>query len=518
MAALSALDEIIQNFVQDPNLVRIKKLLIYACTNAWETNSAQISTYNLPDLIERLMAIDPTVEALEAHLGRVVKTLNKPAEYQLIANLVIRNLKKLYSEPELTQVVVDHSPQYQAIAQVLEQDVDAARVKKLLYCACKGQWENSPTILEALSLSFLIQEIYELTPSLENLQSLLQSIVRTLNRQAVYTLVAQKTVAALKILYLPDGSAVALETNPPTLSGLSASEPSAHPQEQTDLPELEVRRSFPTGPTESMAKPRSETPLPADAVALAHPQPNRFDPSVLFNLRLEVVQYANPLRAKILIFSIVRYHLEPNEANDSALKAVSLDDLLILLFQKFSSWPQLQAALEGGAHSFAQSRPYLQVAAAISRAMRPFYPDSTSAIAFDLTTQAGHLDHLPSQAQSAADFTQQLSPFKLQREANDDNTCQFFAPPLTHLEETALNGTLSGASSSSVSSFDSPLPCSADFVADPTQTDAIAPDPAEQMPQSHPAPPPSSAPDLASESSPPTEASRLVSIEELFQE
>ncbi|HBL13502.1 MAG TPA: hypothetical protein DD379_19310, partial [Cyanobacteria bacterium UBA11162] len=77
-----------------------------------------------------------------------------------------------------------------AIARELEQHENATRIKKLIVYASQERWENDIIILERYQLRDLIQEIINSKPTLEQLSSDLDELVKTLNRQTEYYAIA----------------------------------------------------------------------------------------------------------------------------------------------------------------------------------------------------------------------------------------------------------------------------------------------------------------------------------------
>jgi hypothetical protein len=345
MATSCSLDAVLQELAQDQNLTRIKKLLVYACTDIWESNQARLDEFDLRNLVESLLDTAPTVEQLRLFLNGVVKTLNKQAEYTLVANAIINALRKAYPDYEPLPQEVSLQSHYRKIARELARDREQLGIKKLLFCASGNPWENNPAILDNIDFVNLVQHIHELAPSVEELKNVLYSIVKTLNRQSKYTPIANKIVVTFGPLYnelLPEGM----------------DEP--EPIQVTDLPQL------PTFPSKLTTAPKF----------------NNADPQVLeqirrsfdwFDLRLELIKQTNPLRAKILIFSTLYDQFDQDDESWTAFKLQTLDDLLRDLFLNHRSLDDLQIKLENTAKALTESDQYHQAAGAILRAAKPFY-------------------------------------------------------------------------------------------------------------------------------------------------
>lgn len=325
----SPLDQVIQGLSDDPNLLRLKKLLFYSCRQTWETDPNQLSQYDLSKLVRELWHHNSSLEQLKAHLYGLAKTLSKPADYILIADALVNHLEPLYLETVETQV--DHGwPVYVEVAQQLEQVADPQRVRKLLYAACKQTWENDPAVLSHKPLVEMVQELYCLTSTPQSLEAILSNIVDTLNRQVEYRQIAQKIAIACSPLY----------------SSLAAS------------------TQILLAPAPAPAPPLAPTPaLPPVAPSLCH----------LFDLRLEIMKYANPLRAKVLLFSVLHSSVDYTPPLWDRLKIEGLDDLLSHLLRRYPIFTDLQTQLPSTARLLPERDIYTHVSDVILRAVKPCY-------------------------------------------------------------------------------------------------------------------------------------------------
>lgn len=353
--ALSPFDEVIQGIAQDPNLARIKKLLVYTCYNTWESDPLQLGAYHLTDLVRTLLAIAPTPAQLKFRLDSVVKTINKSAEYQIVANSLIQYTASLYIPPAPSI----SAPQdgYTYTTQLLEQDSDQLRIKKLLVCACRRTWENEPAALARFRMSDLVQELYQHAPTADSLQRLLYSIVRTLNRQELYQILTDRILQAFQPLYTAIAEPETGIVTHPT------------PSESTQFYE---------SPAGQECSPPSPHPAPAltveeAPVQPAQPQRDLKDLSDLFALRMEIMRYTNPLRAKVVLFSLLHGLPHENDRVWWVVKNQELDDLLHKMFLTYRVFPFLENDLKRIAASLPDASHYSQVVGALTRLLQPFY-------------------------------------------------------------------------------------------------------------------------------------------------
>lgn len=382
----SPLDEVVQNLSQDPNLLRIKKLLIYASQQTWERDPIKIQQADLYPLVQDLRIQYPTRQILEAHLTALVNTLSKVTEYTLVANAALGYLEPLY--PAHESLAIATSPQdYQQVAAQFEQDANSSRIKKLLFAACTQTWENDPQVLSQHSLVELVQRLHRLTATPQTLDAILTSIVRTLNRQTEYTRVAQTIIYAFAPLY---GDLLEI-----TQAGLPAPDSSS-----TD--ETRIHNSIAPPPArstfgESSAREPVEPPAANLSVPAVAGSPSRLpsqprltldDPTPWVNLRLTLMKLSNPLRAKLLLYAVLYEPLPPGLQAWTHLKAYDLDTLLKQVWQQYTSLDTLSAELEKAADLLADlesagdrpaashANPYQPVASALLRTFQPFYPSS----------------------------------------------------------------------------------------------------------------------------------------------
>ncbi|MGB3492865.1 MAG: hypothetical protein WBA57_09065 [Elainellaceae cyanobacterium] len=201
MALLSPFDEVIRDFAQAEYLPRLKKLLVYACTQQWESDPDRLAQQNLHTLIETLMQIAPTLEQLKTYLDQVTQSLSKPAEYLLIANAIVQGLRKLYVGTGVVPAIHSNPHLYWQVAQVLEEDPEHLRMRKLLILLCRNHWELDTNRLLAESLPDLVCELHQLTQSMDNLQAVFDSIVQNTSKPVQYGAIATRIIAACQILY-----------------------------------------------------------------------------------------------------------------------------------------------------------------------------------------------------------------------------------------------------------------------------------------------------------------------------
>ncbi|NJR60903.1 MAG: hypothetical protein HC769_20005 [Cyanobacteria bacterium CRU_2_1] len=336
LAASSQLDKIVQDLTHDQHKLRIKKLLVYACYHSWESDLSKLEVISLQDLLRTLLDLAPTLENLRSYLENVVNTLNKSAEYTLVANTIVGYVRVFYSE---VKQVPSHQADYQTIAQRLGHDQDSLRIKKLLVLACKNIWVSDREELEQLNTIDLVQTLHQQAPTLESLKLTLANRVKKLSKQSEYNLIAERIINIFQSLYTAKELTLVSKN-----------------LESTEVVSS-VNRPFESTRTES--KPQAQA-------SISQMQD-------LFDLRLELMRYTSPFRVKILLFSLLHEPFKQTIEHDLMLKSHELDDLLRMVFQTYRELTELELSLKNVVRSLGSSDDYSQVAGVLLRVINPFY-------------------------------------------------------------------------------------------------------------------------------------------------
>ncbi|MER3432632.1 MAG: hypothetical protein C4288_04185 [Leptolyngbya sp. ERB_1_1] len=187
----TGLPSVISQFKEDPNALRIQKLLFYICKNRWESDSTRLNALSWRSLIEETRETYPTIEQLRSRLIHQIGMLNKSAEYIPIGQIILSVFERVYVQNAATIVTTPK----------LDQDVNVCRIKKLLIYICRQYWEADSSVIEQVSTSELIDELMQRYTTLEELRSGLSKSVRTLNKPIEYSLVSEVILRQVEPLY-----------------------------------------------------------------------------------------------------------------------------------------------------------------------------------------------------------------------------------------------------------------------------------------------------------------------------
>lgn len=223
------------------------------------------------------------------------------------------------------------------VVRELEQDVNLSRIKKIIFFACKESWENDPAKLASAGVGDLIEELCAKYSRLEDIETVLNSIVAKVNKKTEYALVADKIVCQLSRFY-----------------------------EYQDFTKLETNISNFGGYEAPAFDDHFNSQLPAG-------DSSERDAGNLFDVRQKILQQTNPLRAKILIFSTLYHEFTFSDRDWLLLKTQELDKLLRQIFNVCGSLAELESNLYGTAGKLDNTDEYEQAASVIIKAMNPCY-------------------------------------------------------------------------------------------------------------------------------------------------
>lgn len=265
------------------------------------------------------------------------------------------------------------------VAQELGQHGNAARMKKLIFATWKNCWENDLSTIDKFPLTNILQELVNSNPTPERLRVAFFNIVNTLNKKEEYTVIAEiilmqmdslypcqepKTEMVYKAVVVPSQS-LPIYPNP-VPAALPAITPATDISSPLDtITNVRVTLDNNLEPDSSPSLSPSLSPSPN-----LHFSSSGYDP---FAVRFAVMKYSNPLRAKILLLCVLEEQSSFGQGSWLKLRSRNLDELLIEVFQKFSSLEKMESQLRTTANGLQEPDENAQAAEAIVKAMKPFY-------------------------------------------------------------------------------------------------------------------------------------------------
>jgi len=267
------------------------------------------------------------------------------------------------------------------IVRRLKQNPEITRIKKLLFCAYKHRWENSPGILSKYRTKYLLQELYKRETNLEAFKKCLNEVVNTLNKKEKYQIVANSIIEEVKLLYqvnkplvdvenevLSSKETIIIEEDP---SQATPSTGYTHLKKTGDSDSLIVSKQLNQEESYHFLPSATDSSDPKETEDLVPEEESNY--CSLFDLRYEVTRYTTPLRIKILLFSMLYYKIDFNEQDWTLMMSHQLDSLLKQVIEMFPNLTELESRLYATARHFNEEEGLTQVVGAIIQSLRPFY-------------------------------------------------------------------------------------------------------------------------------------------------
>lgn len=366
---------------------RIQKLVFCLCKKYWENDPNVLQSFSLNQLLLELVQAKPTIEQLTFSMYKLVKTLNRPKVYAGVAKVILDQLGPVYhsekkresDEDNRTKMtVVERSPSdketqvvdqdflAEQIANKLSQHSESSRMVKLVYAACKDSWENDPEVIHRYGLKNLITELRDKYPRKEEIQFVFNQLVANINKQTLYLAIANLILSQMDCLYenFDEGDenphSQALKTQIlQTPDALALTRANRRQDIETSIIEINAE------PVETVLNSKEQPQISPSVSA-----PKAYN---LFELRLEIMQYTNPLRTKILLFSVLFHSWDKQGKDWTMLRGYSLDDLMQQVILTGKPIAEIEARLHAQAKTFSETEAYLQTAGTIIQALKSVF-------------------------------------------------------------------------------------------------------------------------------------------------
>lgn len=289
------------------------------------------------------------------------------------------------------------------VAQNLEQHGNSQRIKKLVFCASKNIWQNDQAILDKFKFRDLVEELFNLNPTIEHVNYSLSQIVNTLNKPGQYSLVANIILAEMEKLYVIPEEDTGIMYNPSQVEESTA---------------LVCEQSPPQAAVSSSLVEELKS----------YQVKNEYDP---FDVRQNIMKYTNPLRAKIVLFAALGHNFTYQKEDLVKLKEEELDNLLWQLFNTCDTSEEFEMKLNNSVFALGDDDENIQAVGAILQATRNLYGSLLS-----------HQSQIPqnySSPQIVVNSDYQVATTDVGGDDDDvfendgDNTCQFITPPTIDL-------------------------------------------------------------------------------------
>ncbi len=379
METLSLSNEIVQYLEDHSESLRIKKLLFCLCKKYWQNNLSILNKFSLEELISELIHSKSSVEQLNISLYKLVKTLNRPKIYAEVAQVIIEQLSQLYeqhsressplyiSNLKVEITTIDPDFVINNIVYSLTHHRESSRIKKIMFSICKNRWENNVEVVDNYAVKDLVINLCQIYPSKENLQRALKNLVKNLNKQNLYCEIANIIFKQIETLYdnFPEKFSPNKKSNTQIIHVNTSSNVSQNYIDIQPIRQQEFKTSIINFNSEFIT-----TELKQVEEIQSQETRKSYDP---FEFRLDIMQYTNPLRAKILLFSVLYHSWDRSGQDWSMLRSYSLDDLLDHLIQSGQSLADIENKLYTAAKSQSDPDSNLQTANIIIETIKSLF-------------------------------------------------------------------------------------------------------------------------------------------------
>lgn len=402
----SALADVAHYLEEQDEGQRIKKLLFCLSKKYWENDPNVLDSNGLDALLMELVVQKPTIEQFTFSLYKLVKTLNRPKVYAAVAKTILDQLGPVYTAygktaipedvkgedgaiavvpmetetPAPTHRVVD--PQYVAtqVAHILVQHREQARIQKLVFAVARGYWENNLQAIEQVGLANLLLELRQRYPTPGQLQDGFGQIVNNINKATFYLAIAKLILEQMQGLYdsgpgseeqsFP--SSQAISTNLMASDSLSPAE-SQFKSLATSIVDFNALPIPAPPPRPRQSEPiltvlGAVVPSPPGTPLQAHTEKKEYN---LFEIRSEIMQYTNPLRAKVLLFSVLFQNWDEHNPDWSLVRSYALDDLVEQLILSRRRPNEVEIKLNALANQMFDQEEYQQTAQTLIKIIKP---------------------------------------------------------------------------------------------------------------------------------------------------
>ena len=381
---------------------RIQKLIFCLCKKYWENDPNVLNSIPLQQLLQELVQIRPTKEQLTFSMYKLVKTLNRPGIYTVVAKVILDQMEPIYAErltegqvppntidvevkanssvtqcglsPPLSPQTTVLDPNFLAerITQTLAQHSEQVRIKKLMFAVGRGYWENDLNTIDNYGFTHLVADLRKTFPTKGELQFGFNAIVQNINKASLYQAIANLILKQMDCLYEELSEVVEEEENG-TSSSLSTM---IRPVEN-----LSIRQSSPSHEATAIIEFPRSNPDESSVTVLESSKGGQSKDAIivpkdynLFELRLEIMQNTNPLRAKILLFSICCHPWDNSGQDWSTLRSYGLDDLIEQVILSRQSIGDIDRKLHRQVASLKNSEDYTQSVAALLQTLKSVCP------------------------------------------------------------------------------------------------------------------------------------------------
>jgi hypothetical protein len=351
------LQQVVNYLDQHQESVRIKKMLYCLCTGRWEKDTDYLSSINFQYLIEQIVRENNTLELLRALLQSLIGTVNKPKQYIAVAKIIYLAIGQLY--PEFNQQHGNRSKPAPAKAEAAPISSVTASYPELpnpttgATSSVKRAYAPEPTQSDQ-GVPSSVQRAYAPEPTQSDL-GVPSSLQRAYAPEPTQ-LTDQGVPSSLQRAYSPLATQQ-FETQPPIEDNVDESA-----YETYYAPDLAEEDHY------NQAAAYDDRPDDRPIVP-------EYD---AFVLRQNVMSYANPLRAKIILLLMLRPDFNFSSQSVSMMREYQLDDLLLEVLKAYPTMPELEESMAYSIEQLVEIEEYGKAASGLIQSLMPIYSSKKS--------------------------------------------------------------------------------------------------------------------------------------------
>jgi hypothetical protein len=330
------LQQVVNYLDKHQEAIRIKKMLYCLCTGRWEKDTDYLNSINFQYLIEQIVRENNTLDRFRLLLQKLVKTVNKPKQYIDIAKVIYLAIGQLY--PEFRQ---EHGGKATTPAAPHREAAPTPAVQTPTPEANSSTNQSVPSAFQRAYAP-------ESTQPNGNIQGVASAFQRAYAPESTQAFTNQVVPSALQRAYAPSPTQQ-FEAQTPNDDDVDESAYETYYE-----PELAEEGQF----GDAASLPEGPTTVP------------EYDP---FILRQNVMSYANPLRAKIILLVMLQPNFNFGSQSASMMREHQLDDLLAEVLKTYPTMPQLEESMTYAVEQLVELEEYGKAANGLLQSLVPLY-------------------------------------------------------------------------------------------------------------------------------------------------
>jgi hypothetical protein len=341
------LQQVVNYLDKHQEAVRIKKMLYCLCTGRWEKDTDYLNSINFQYLIEQIVRENNTLELLRVLLQNLIGTVNKPKQYIAVAKIIYLAIGQLY--PEFNQQHGNRSKPAPAKAEVAPISSVTESYPEL----------TNPSL--SLGVPSSMQRAYAPEPTQSDLG----------------------VPSSLQRAYAPEPTQLTDMGVPSSLQRAYAPSPTQAFESQAPIDDDVDESAYETycateldGEDQYHQGQYQQDQYHQEAAYDDRPVVPEYD---AFVLRQNVMSYANPLRAKIILLLMLRPDFNFSSQSVTMMREYQLDDLLLEVLTNYSTMQLLEENMALAVEQLVEIEEYGKAASGLLQSLIPIYSSKKSA-------------------------------------------------------------------------------------------------------------------------------------------